>query len=515
MDELLTHLQRWERRRRWLRLGRWLPRGLLAGMMLAALVAAIARFRPWLTPEALLIWTVGLAGAGLLLAGIGSMLIRRSLVQQARLADEQFHLQERMITAVEIHLARLTPPAPWVELQLQDALQAARRVDVGRALPWRWPRQEGALLALTGALLILALVLPNPQTGLLRQQQAAAQAIEEQAAAVAALLEEIRQTPGLTPAQQEAVAAPLEAALQELQEGDLSQTEVVAVLSEAEADLRALTPADLATDVTTALAEAGAPLAQTTPAGAALGQALQTGDLPAAARAAFELADELPSLTPAEAANLAQQLQQAAAALAEVDSALAAELAAAAESLNQGDSAAAQAALRQAGALLQQRAGEIAAAQAADQLAAGRQAVAQAGQEASGTAGAPAEGSGEGATGGEAAGADNPAAGSDNASGSPGPGGGHVEGLFVPPSSPLADAPGVPVELPAICQGDPEACGQLVTEQETPFRDEQSHVPYDQVFGDYRDRAYATLADDYVPLGLKDYIRDYFSSLEP
>ncbi len=40
-------------------------------------------------------------------------------------------------------------------------------------------------------------------------------------------------------------------------------------------------------------------------------------------------------------------------------------------------------------------------------------------------------------------------------------------------------------------------------------------VPYDQVFSDYSDAANSALESDYIPLGLRDVVRDYFSSLEP
>jgi hypothetical protein len=62
---------------------------------------------------------------------------------------------------------------------------------------------------------------------------------------------------------------------------------------------------------------------------------------------------------------------------------------------------------------------------------------------------------------------------------------------------------------------NPANCGSLLNESPTDFNDETSVVPYSQVYGDYRDAAYEALSDDYVPLGLKGYIRDYFSSLEP
>jgi hypothetical protein len=40
-------------------------------------------------------------------------------------------------------------------------------------------------------------------------------------------------------------------------------------------------------------------------------------------------------------------------------------------------------------------------------------------------------------------------------------------------------------------------------------------VPYREVYADYADEASAALEGSYIPLGLKQYVRDYFSSLEP
>ena len=39
--------------------------------------------------------------------------------------------------------------------------------------------------------------------------------------------------------------------------------------------------------------------------------------------------------------------------------------------------------------------------------------------------------------------------------------------------------------------------------------------PYNEVFSDYADAANRALESDYVPLGLRDVVRDYFSGLEP
>ncbi|PJF25768.1 MAG: hypothetical protein CUN53_11105 [Phototrophicales bacterium] len=43
----------------------------------------------------------------------------------------------------------------------------------------------------------------------------------------------------------------------------------------------------------------------------------------------------------------------------------------------------------------------------------------------------------------------------------------------------------------------------------------QSLVPYADVFGDYRGAANRALDSGYVPLGLRDVVREYFTSLEP
>jgi hypothetical protein len=40
-------------------------------------------------------------------------------------------------------------------------------------------------------------------------------------------------------------------------------------------------------------------------------------------------------------------------------------------------------------------------------------------------------------------------------------------------------------------------------------------VPYSEVFASYADAAVETMEREYVPSGLKDYVREYFTHLEP
>lgn len=549
--ELSEHLRRWERRRRLRDTLLWAPRGLLAGLLLAALVATAARLRPLLSNDEVALVAAFLSLSGLLAALLATWLPRRTLLAQARYADDALGLRERASTAVELAGGAIEAPVALAQSQLDDALQAARRVDIRAALPLLLDGRNWLLLLLSRDWLLLltaaalvgaAVILPNPQEERLRAQRALEEAIEEQVEDLEDALEQVEGNEALSEAQREELLQPLTGALEALEQGNLSREEAVAVLSEAEAELRDLQASNDTGALQRALNDAAQSLAETG-AGQRLGGSLQAGNLSGASAGAAALAESLPELTPEEQAALADALAEAAAQLEDVDAELAAELAEAAGALSSGDVAAAQAALQQAAGALQQRARQQAAAQqagaAAAQLAQGRQQVAQAGQPGQGAGGQPGEGQGGGAgegaggegSGGQGAGSgsgsgDGGGQGSGGGSGDSGVGAGggtggtggetgHATSVYVPDFADLSRIAGEDVELPAECIANPDACGALLSESPTAFGDEASVVPYQQVFGDYRDAAYEALEDDYIPLGLKGYVRDYFSSLEP
>ena len=531
---LAAHLRAWDGRRRQAELLVWLPRAAAVALGLAVILALVARVRPLLTRGEVALAAVALALAALAVVATVVYAQRRSPAEQARFADRLFGLRERATTAVEIHDGRLTAPPELTARQLQDTLDAAATVDMARQLPLvARPQDWLPALALFVALAII-LQLPNAQEGLLLQQRAAATAIAEQVAALEGLAEEIAANEALTAEQQSALQQPLEQALATLSEPGVSQAEAVAVLSQAEAELRELGQEFDHAAMSAAVADAAAALGE---AGAAaeLAAALQAAQAGQAATAAGELADTLPQLDAAEQQALAEQLAGAAAALEGTDETLSEPLARAAAALESGDTAAAQEALRDAAGELaaQARAGEAAtqAGAAADQLGAARQAVASAGQQSQATAqgGEASEGeggegaqSGQGsnATGGqgaEAGGAgETGGEGQGSATGGPSAGGGHVESVFVP--SPLdLSGQGADVELDVQCLGSPDECGPSGEGQPVdPNRPRGgSVVPYDQVFGDFRDAAFEALPSSGIPLGLQGLVRDYFSALEP
>lgn len=532
---LLDQLHQWDKRRR-LRDGLLLvPRGLLVGLLIAVLVATVARLRPLLTHSEMALTALGLAVAGTLAITIWIYSQKRDSLAQAHFADNQFRLQERASTAVEIKMGKLEVPATLAHQQLNNTLQAITHIDTPTLLPLNFHRQDWLIILIATVLLTAAYFLPNPQETILQSQRAIQTAIEEQAEQIQALITEIQQNPQLTPEEKAQLLEPLEGVLETLQQSELSQEEAVAALSEAEADLRSLESASDTSNLRQTLQQSAQALLENS-ASEAIGQALQNGDLATASQATNDLADQLPQLTPEELAELAANLAEAAQALQEADSELAAQLAEAAQALQNGDVAAAQQALRQVAGTLQERAQSQnvaeTAAETADQLGQGQNEVAQAGGQ--GQQPTQAEGQGQGQSNGQGEGnGEGQGEGNGNNSvqslesgsgqqteqgegtGGPGPGGGHTENVYVPPAVDLSGEEGIDVELPAECVANPENCGSLLNQNPTELGDESSTVSYDQVFGDYRDAAYEALDVDYIPLGMKDLVRDYFSSLEP
>ncbi len=543
-NQLLAQLHTWNGRRRLRDALIWLPRGLLVGLLAAVVVAAVARLRPLLTNQEVAYLALALAGVGLLAAAVWLLWQRHPLPEQARFADRQFLLQERASTAVEIHDGVINTSPLIAEQQLQDTLTAVQQVNTRALLPFRLNRQDWLVIVAAVLLLVTAVVLPNLQETELLRQRGIDKAIAEQINQLEALSEEIRQNPLLTEEQKEEILQPIEQAIEGLGAGDVSQEQAVATLSEAEAELRSLAANSSAEQLRQQLQQAGEPLANN-PNSQSLGQSLQNGNLAQAGAAATQLADQLPELSREEQLALAEDLMATAQSLVGTDDQLAQQLAQAAQALQNGDIAAAQQALREAGATLQQRAQEAAAAQQANQaanaLGEGRQSVAQAGGQPpnpdnllppnDGRAGpndslgqspqpGPGQGQGQGQGEGDGSGqgqgqnGDQPG-GQLGGLGGPGPGGGHVENVYVPEMRDLSGFEGVDIELPAQCRVNPADCGALLNERATEFGNETSIVPYTRVFGDYRNAANEALQDDYIPLGLKGYIRDYFSSLEP
>ncbi len=528
--QLASQLHRWNGRRRWRDGLIWLPQALLAGLLLATVVAAAARLRPLLTNREVALVTLLLAVAGLFVGFIILLMQRHDLPHRARFADRQFNLQERTSTAVELYQNNITAPEGMVNEQLRDALTAVAAVNTKTALPLHLHWQDWGIIAAATALLAAAVIFPNPQNDILLQNRAVKESITEEISNLEALTEEIQENSALNDENKEALLDPVETALEGLGDGDLSQEGAVAVLSEAEADLRELGNDNSTDSLRQQLGNAGQPLVDNENS-QSLGEALQDGDLSTAAAETSQLADELTDMSVDELTQLAQDLAAAATALEDVDTELSQRLATAAAALQNGDIKEAQQSLREAAGTLQERSQETAVSKAAQnaagQLGESRDDLAESDQQSQSEQGdgnqpgqgqqpsqeqGNTQGEGQGEGNGQGQGSNSE---QGNGQGGSNEGGGHAENVYVPDYADLSGVDGVEVELDADCLANPDDCGSLLNETPTEFTNERGTVPYDQVFGDYRNAAYEALSDDYIPLGMKGYVRDYFSSLEP
>ncbi len=541
IEDLRPYFRRWGKRRRLSALLLWGPRGLQAGLLAGVVVAAVARFRPLLTNDEVGLVGMIAAGIGLAFGAIWALLQGRNLDEQARFADRAFGLRERMVTALQLARGQINAPGEWQVHQLADSVSAARDVDEKAALPLALNLQDWAVILMAVVLLAAAVIIPNPVEAAVREARAVQAVVEEQIAALEALQEEILADPALTEAQQEELLRPLAEALQTLREGDLTREEALAALSAAEGELRELAGENDTRTLREQLAEAGQALTGSE-SGRPAAEAMEAQDLAAAAERLGELASQLPGLPVEEREALGRSLSEMGRELQGSDPQLAEQLAAAGTALQQGDLEAAREALEAAQATLEERAqagaaGE-AAQSAAEALAEGRQEVARAGENGEAP---PVEGNQPGQPGAAGAG-QQPGQGQTGQPGQPGTqsgqpgkapgqpgggsqqgqlpgggteGGGHVDSVFAPPLRDLSGFEGVDVELPAECRDRPESCGFLLDQTPTDFTDERSIVPYEQVYREYASTAYEALNEDYVPLGMKNFVRDYFSSLDP
>jgi hypothetical protein len=149
----ITRLTRLIRQRRALYYG---VRGLVWGLCLAIIAVALrAMIGPWALPLA------GALGAGGALLGIlYGVLLKVPPVDALGLADRAFDLKDRLATAHDL-LGRADRGA-LADAAIADAETHAAQVTLGRAVPWRWPREVKILPAPVLALAVLPYLPPIP-----------------------------------------------------------------------------------------------------------------------------------------------------------------------------------------------------------------------------------------------------------------------------------------------------------------------------------------------------------------
>ncbi len=523
LTTLHSQLNRWGLRLRLVESLSWGPWGAAAGLGAGLLLAVAARLTPLLTARTLAgltgLFTFVGAAVGLAVAWLRP----RPLYKRARIFDRRFGLAERLTTAVEIGSGRLRTTPTMAAAQLADTLVAAAHVDTGERLPLRASHRALLVFSVLAAALALSLWLPNPQEGVLLRRAAVRAAVEEQIEKLEATREEVAQTKGLSEAEREMLLQALEKAIAALDEGRATPEEALAALSEAEQALAQWQDPG-AVGVRAGLERAAEGMSDSELT-RDIAEALAGGDYQAAAKALASYGStEGEPLTREEELELARELVEAAEALAESDPALAEQLAQAAEAIERGDIAQARAEIREAAQQMAASGQRVQRQEAVEgalaQLQEGREQIARAGATAQRMGQSPGRSGrgeqisqGQGQQGGQASGqqgSQQPGSGQqaqpghheDAGSGAP------YDEVYVPYR---LDGEGAAVDI-----GREGSEGVPVGEAPLPAP-EGGHaaVPYRRVYADYAAQAGTALEGSYIPLGLKQYVRDYFSSLEP
>lgn len=501
MDPRLEQtLSRWHARLRATESLAWSAWALTAGLALALATALAARAVPMLTSAALARLSATLILGAALLGLAAAWTPWRSQSRLVRLFDRRLGLSERLTTALELGSGRLRTSPAMAAAQQADTLATAAAVDVRASLPLQVPRRALLASGLLAVALIAALVVPNPQEALLQRRAALEAALAEQADRLQSVHDQIAQAEGLSDAEREELLRALEAAIAALEAERATPEEGVAALAEAERQLAELR--DPGAPALQQGLESAAEQMVDSPLTEAIAEALSRGDTAEAAQALAAMA-ERESLTLEEALQLAAELAQAAEALAQGDPQLAQQLADAAAEIGEEGIEQARDAIRRAAEGMAQAGERVRGQQALEEALAALQ-------------GARDEIAAQTSDGGGSAGSGQPAAGQAPAGGQQAQPGHHEDTGSAAPYDEVAVPSRLEGEGEAVDLGREDDAAAPVGGAPLPApTGSQATVPYREVYTEYAEQAVAALEGSYIPLALKQYVRDYFSSLEP
>ncbi|MBK9125305.1 MAG: hypothetical protein IPM16_19580 [Chloroflexi bacterium] len=567
---LQTVVRTWERRRQLSVFVENLPRAMIPGTAIGTGLALISRLRPGV--EDVVAVTVALAGAalGVLALAAWVWLRPRTLVDSARWFDVRFGLKERVSTALELIDGKIHADSGLAAHQIDDAQAIAGGVRANVMLPFTSDRRAWiAVVATLAMLAILIMLIPPVAAGdaAADRERAAIAAAADQ---VAEILEDVAADPNLSDEERGPLLEALQAQLETMRDPNITLDEALATLSEVEGAL--------SEQAEMAQSEIEQQQAAEDAAANALGQGREASAGQSLQEQIDSFEQSLSEMTQEQLAQAAEALENAANALEQTDPEAAQALREAAEALRQGDREAAAEALRRAAEQAEQSAAERAQQAQQRQSMEERAQQAQAAQEEAAessseptASGRPEEGSeglgeaqdgaqgegmfgqqaSEGETEGEGGSSqlappEDAAQGENNEAGEAGRGSqGMGDGTAdlsddasaqgqrnSQPDNPQENNPdgtGVrayqPVYSPrfSVEAEDGEDVRLQADPGDTPlnqgeFDDNplgQSVVPYDTVFSDYANAASRALESGYIPLGMRDVIRSYFSSLDP
>ncbi|MCL5995925.1 MAG: hypothetical protein M1546_07700 [Chloroflexi bacterium] len=531
----------------------WLFFGLACGLGIALVIAVLARIFPILSATAV----VGFAVTCALLGALSAFLWpwarawRRSPASWARQFDQQFKLKERLSTAIELHEGTLDMQNDSLRRQQQaDAGQVAEGIDIHKRLPLRLSERYILFTLAIGLALTLAIALPNPQQAVLANRAQLQQVLAEQLRQVEEVKQEVEQSPALDQQQKKQVIQALDEVQQALGDPTTTPEQAMAAINDVQSKLDALRDQEWP-DQREDLQRAGQSMAPDEMTNS-LANSLENGNFEQAAEDVGNLTQQKGGqpLNDEQRQRIADQIEQMARSVQNTDSATAQQLREAAQKLREGKDAEARELLAKVAEMLKQASQKEATGRQIEQAQIAmedtRRAVSEASNQSQASTGQQGEGENsqaetsgaqgqnqEGQTGrnttelgqgnAQLGNRQNGATGSEaavsgNAQGTPGngsPNSAHHEdsgsdsSVYAPPPRLADNGEGV---------GLPDENGKNVPDPNARSNTGASNtasVPYQEVYPNYAKAADEALQNGEVPSGLRDYVRDYFSSLDP
>jgi len=302
-ERFIETLHPW-RRRLWIQqILRWTEYGIIISMICACSLLLISRFIPWSTVS---YWAIGIT-IGILLCAVGGALwYRPSFTRSAHYIDAQLALHDRISTAWELR----DDSAPIAVLQRRDALRQLKKHAPAATISL-WPGRVRLLLfGIATIAIALLILLPNPMNTFLQQQAALQARLNRQLAAINHTRLVIDNEATISPQERALIDKILRDALARLQQSS-SQEQAQQSLAQAQAQLNQLRDPQ-ASQKAQARANASSSLQNSSNTNLSnTGKALASGDTKALNSSLQNLASQIANMTPAQRAQLAQQIERA------------------------------------------------------------------------------------------------------------------------------------------------------------------------------------------------------------
>jgi hypothetical protein len=491
----------------------WFFRGVVLGLIADCALLVAMRLSPigvqlqWLVLPPAILGIIGLLAAFVWPIPVEHV---------ARRADIRLGLKERLITAIE--LQRRRDANPLSGMQLHDAAEHVRHVEALDAFPVRLPLRELQVILGLAVVATVLVAAPNPMERAVREREQIQQAVRQEAERLNRLADQVAASNLDDPVEE---LSQLEQELRDgarlLNERSSSGEEAMAALSSIEQKILGSQGAggDELDDALSSLAGSLALDQNTRP----LATALARGDYKQSAEELKKLAERISEMSAADRSRLARSMRTAGNRASRSNPALGRSLAQGGDALEDpnGDPTGA---LNEAADQLSSADGQLRASgqrdRALSQLQQSRSAVSRALQAARGrqtpglqapgqrgAEGQPSDYSGDGGEFGDEMDGDMP--GGSNAGTGPGS---RSETIYDPLFS-----TGREDFIPGSDVFDPGEVYAGSSMDDAYSNDAQ--VGYSSVYANYQEKATQSLQNSYIPAGLKDLVKDYFSSLAP